>query len=177
MLPDFTAARVLHWLSRVERWLVLSAFLVLVLVVFADVVARELTGNGLYWASQTAIWANVLVVMAGFGLASAQGAHLRPRFSDDWLPAAWGPVLRFLQHLVMALFCSAIGALAAWVTYGSWQLGEISIDLLLPIWPVQMFLPLAFFSAGLRHLLYAIYTDLRPPETGGLAVLASESDA
>jgi TRAP-type C4-dicarboxylate transport system permease small subunit len=176
-MPDSTAAGLLRWLSRAERWLVLSAFLVLVLVVFADVLSREIAGSGLYWASQTAIWANVLVVMAGFGLASAAGAHLRPRITDDWLPASWDPVLQFLQHLVMALFCGAIGALAAWVTYGSWQLGEISIDLLLPIWPVQMFLPLAFFSASLRHLLYAIYTDLRPPETGGLAVLASESDA
>ena len=95
------ARRLLAVLAQVERVLCVSAFLLLVAVLFADVLSRELTAAGLYWAPQIGVWANVFVVMAGFGLASTAGAHLRPRFADDWLPQAWGRALEFLQHFVM----------------------------------------------------------------------------
>jgi TRAP-type C4-dicarboxylate transport system permease small subunit len=168
------AVLLLNRLKRFEKLLAIIAFLVLVFVVFADVVSRELTGAGLYWASQVGVWANVLVVMAGFGLASADGAHLRPRFADNWLPQRWSPLLATLQHLCMALFCLGIGLLAARVVFDSWQLGEVSIDLYLPIWPVQMFLPAAFFAATLRNVLYAAFTDLRPGDSNALAMNTSE---
>jgi TRAP-type C4-dicarboxylate transport system permease small subunit len=159
-------ARLLAGLQRCEKLLLGAAFAVLVLVVFADVVSRELYGAGLYWASRTGVWANVIVVMTGFGLASAGGAHLRPQFADNWLPERWSPLLATLQHLLMALFCLALGLLAGRVVLGSFQLGELSIDLFLPIWPVQLFLPLAFMAAFLRHFLYACYPALRPIEEG-----------
>jgi TRAP-type C4-dicarboxylate transport system permease small subunit len=164
------AFRLFDAIRLCERWLAILAFTVLISVVFADVVARELTGGGLFWASQVGVWANVVVVMAGFGLASGSGAHLRPRFADGWLPESWNPVLETLQHAVMALFSAAIGLLAARVVAGSWQLGEVSIDLFFPIWPVQVFLPVAFFIASIRHALYAIYPELRPVENSALAI-------
>lgn len=167
----------LRMLERCERVLALAAFAVLVVVIFADVLSRELTGAGLYWASQVGVWANVIVVMAGFGLASASGAHLRPRFADGWLPAGWGPALMTLQHLCMAVFCVAIGVLAARVVAGSMQLGEVSIDLFVPVWPIQIFLPLAFFAAALRHGIYALSPALRPIEQSALAQDSREQGA
>lgn len=164
------AVRLLRLLQLFERVLVICAFTVLVLVVFADVVSRELTGSGLYWASQVGVWANVIVVMAGFGIASASGAHLRPRFSDNWLPAGWQPALQTLQHFCMTVFCVLIGALSITVVRDSWQLGEVSLELFVPIWPVQVFLPLAFSIAAVRHALYATYPGLRPNENSALAM-------
>ncbi len=160
------AARLLTVIAAVEKLLCVSAFVVLVVVLFADVVSRELTAAGLHWAPQIGVWANVFVVMAGFGLASAAGAHLRPRFMDGWLPAAWEPALAGLQHLLMALFCVAIGAVALAVVAGSFRLGEVEIALFLPVWPVQAMLPLAFFTGALRHAVYALYPALRPTESG-----------
>jgi TRAP-type C4-dicarboxylate transport system permease small subunit len=169
-------ARVLNGLQRLEKFLVITAFLLLVVVIFADVVSRELTGAGLYWASQVGVWANVLVVMAGFGLASAEGVHLRPRFTDSWLPVSWEPVLCRAQHLCMALFCAAIALLAARVVVTSWQLGEVSIALYLPIWPVQLFLPLAFAAATFRHLLYALFPELQPADSNAMVRVVAESE-
>ena len=103
--PPLFAARLLAAAGLVEKTLCVAAFAVLVAVLFADVISREATAAGLHWASQIGVWANVAVVMAGFGLASASGAHLRPRFLDALLPQSWEPVLGFLQHFCMALFC------------------------------------------------------------------------
>ena len=167
------ATHLLSLVGRFEKGLMLLAFTVLVLVVFSDVLARELTGAGLYWASRTAVWANVIVVMAGFGLASADGAHLRPRFADNWLPAGWSGALEFLQHAVMALFCAAIAWLSASVALESRALGEVAVELFLPVWPVQVFLPLAFSAAAIRHAIYAWVPELRPEESAALLTTGS----
>lgn len=160
------AAAVLGVLRRIERLICVVAFAVLVAVMFADVLSRELTSAGLYWAPQIGVWANVFVVMAGFGLASADGAQLRPRFADGWLPERWNGALGFLQHAFMAVFCVGIGALSLKVVFGTWQLGEVSIDLFLPLWPVQAMLPAAFLAASVRHGIYAVFPALRPGERG-----------
>ena len=167
--PDW-ARSLLRLLQTGERILVVVAFSLLVLVVFADVVSREVTGGGMYWVSQVGVWANVIVVMAGFGIASANGAHLRPRFADNWLPASWQPALQTLQHICMTLFCVLIGALSVSVVHDSWRLGEVSLDLFVPVWPVQAFLPLAFSIGAIRHALYATYPKLRPDENSALAL-------
>ena len=168
------ASKILARLNQFEKLLTIAAFIVLVLVVFADVVSREVQDAGLFWASQTGVWANVIVVMAGFGLASSAGAHLRPRFADQWLPASWHATIETLQHLVMALFCLSLGLLASRVVAGSWQLGELSLDLFLPVWPIQLFLPLAFLAGTLRHALYACYPSLRPIESNSTAFVAED---
>jgi len=153
-------------ISRIEKALCISAFVVLVAVLFADVISREATAAGIHWAPQIGVWANVLIVMAGFGLASSSGAHLRPRFADEWLPERWHGVLLRVQHLLMAAFCLAIGSVSFQVVLGSWQLGEVEITLFLPIWPIQAMLPLAFFIGALRHSIFAWKPALRPDETG-----------
>lgn len=171
------AKRLLEFLHNCEKWLCISAFAVLVAVVFADVLSREITGGGLYWASQVGVWANVIVVMAGFGLASADGSHLRPRFADNWLPDSWRPALITLQHFCMTVFCVLFGALASGVVYDTWLLGEVSLELFVPVWPVQVFLPAAFIVAAIRHALFATYPPLRPIESSALKVSAKGEGA
>ncbi len=173
-MSERLAQRVLAVVSRVERWLCIAAFALLVAVLFADVLSRELTAAGLHWASQIGVWANVAVVMAGFGLASASGAHLRPRFLDELLPASWNDLLGVLQHLLMALFCVAIGWVSLTVVLDSYQLGAVELTLFWPVWPVQALLPLAFFAAALRHLIYAFFARLRPADSGAFDINADQ---
>ncbi len=171
---DSGARRFLRGLRTVENVLCVMAFALLVAIIFADVVSRELTNSGLYWAAQSGVWANVLVVLAGFGLASADGTHLRPRFADNWLPRSWHGILETLQHAVMSLFCAAASWLACMVVLESQQLGEVSLDLFLPIWPIQGLLPLALIAATARHAVYAMHRELRPGESGALAAIVQQ---
>ena len=179
----YMAGQVLKVLARLEKTLCIAAFAVLVVVLFADVLSRELSGAGLHWASQIGVWANVFVVMAGFGLASANGAHLRPRFLDKLLSGRAETALAFLQHFCMALFCAAIGAVSfacVWtrprLVLGSWRLGEVEISMFLPVWPVQAMLPLAFFAGALRHALYAFFPMLRPADSGAFDIGADSPE-
>ena len=157
-------SKILARVGRAERLLSFAAFIVLIGVVFADVVSREVTGTGLHWARQAGVYANLFVVMFGIGIASTHGAHLRPRFADHWLPARWEPGLIRVQEGLMAVFCLSFAVVAASVVMDSYAFGERSVVLRIAIWPFQAIIPLVFLIAAFRHCAYAVFSSLRPPE-------------
>ena len=159
-----SAETALAQLVKAERWISCIAFAVLITVIFADVVSRELTGSGMHWARQVGVYANIFIVMAGFGLASAGGEHLRPRFADGWLPASWNPVLIRLQESLMALFCLAFAVVAVEVVTETFNIQERSVVLRVVVWPFQAVIPIAFAVATLRHAIYALHPQLRPAD-------------
>jgi len=159
------AALILVRIGRVERAITFAAFLVLITVVFADVLSREMTGTGLHWARQAGVYANIFVVMFGIGVASAHGAHLRPRFADGWLPARWGPALERIQDGLMALFCFGFAIVAVGVVMQSYELAERSVVLRIVVWPFQAVIPVVFLIAMVRHGSYACFPALRPADS------------
>ncbi len=170
------AERFLQLLGRMERIVTSAAFTLLIAAIFLDVFSRELTGVGLHWARQAGVYANIIVVMFGLGLASAGGNHLRPRFADNWLPARWAPVIMRLQDSLMSAFCLFAAGAGAQLTWESMQLGERSTLLPILIWPVLMALPLAFFLVGVRHAVYAAYPELAPQDPLRIAPESSSND-
>lgn len=158
--------RALDAIRHVELAVTCAAFAVLAAVLFADVVVREITGSGLSWARQVGVFANVVVTIVGIGLASASGAHLRPRFADGWVPRAWDPWLVRIGELLTALFCLAFAWLALSVVRETYALDERSVVLRLVVWPFQAVLPAAFVLAALRHACYGLWPALRPAERG-----------
>lgn len=154
--------KLLALLQRAEKIIVVVAFAGMVAVVFADVLAREVTGVGLPWARQVGVYFNIVVVLFGIGLASAAASHLRPRFADGWLPARWERQVSLLAEALFALFCLIFALVALGVVSESVALDERSEILRLPVWPVQSLIPLVFLLAALRHGIYALRPELRP---------------
>jgi len=167
--PHRVVVAALGQIERFERAITFGCFLVLIAVVFADVVSREVIGTGLHWARQVGVYANLFVIMIGIGLASAAGAHLRPRFADSWLPARWSGVLDRLQDGVMALFCITFAVVATAMVYDGYLLSERSAILGIVIWPFQAVMPFVFLVATFRHGAYALYPGLRPVPAAGAA--------
>jgi len=162
--PQAIAARALKHLHRAERLLTFLAFAVMAGAVFADVLIREFSGSGWLYATPIAVWANVVVVLLGIGLASQDGAHLRPRFADAWVPKSWDPIMRRVQEAVFAVFCLLFAILCWQVVAESMRLREYGSVLRILIWPIQAVMPIAFTLAALRHGLYACMPALRPRE-------------
>lgn len=154
--------RALEHIARAERVLACAALMLLVAILFVDVTSREISGTGFSWARQLGVYANLVVTMAGLGLASAGGAHLRPRFADRWLPVVWEARILQLQQAVMALFCAGFAALAVVAVAETFALGERTATPPWLVWPFQLVVPLAFLVAALRHAIYATVPDLRP---------------
>ena len=141
-----------------------AAFATLVLVIFADVVMRRVTGSGVVWARELGVFSNIVLTIIGIGLASADGTHLRPRFFDRLFPDSWDPVLARIQEGLTALAFAALAWVATRVVLETHDLDDRSVVLRWVIWPVQLALPLAFAVGVLRHGAYALYPALRPAE-------------
>ena len=170
------AERFLRNLGRVERVITTLAFVILIAAIFLDVFSREMTGTGLHWARQAGVYANIVVVMFGLGLASAGGQHLRPRFADNWLPARWQPLILRLQDGLMSVFCLFASVAGALVTREAITLAERSTLLPVLIWPILLTLPLAFLLVGIRHAIYACIPATAPPDLVQRAATASADD-
>ncbi len=109
--PPSGLASLLAGLRQAELVVTTSAFVVLAVVIFADVVMRRVTGSGLVWAREIGVLANVVLTIIGIGLASADGTHLRPRLLDHIFPDSWDAALTRVQELLTALAFAAL----AWI--------------------------------------------------------------
>ena len=134
---------------------------------FADVAFREITGTGLHWSRQLGVYANLFVVMFGLGVASSAGAHLRPRFADNWLPKSWSPFLTRLQEAIMSLFCLLFAIVAFQVVVETFNDNVQSIVLRIVVWPFQAVIPIAFLLTSIRHFFYSIDPSQRPSMEDG----------
>ena len=169
--------RLLLRLQAAERGITFFAFCIMIAIVFADVAVREVTGSGLHWARQIGVYANIFVVMLGFGLASSEAAHLRPRFADSWIPKRFERFMPHVQEGLMSLFCVVVAVVAASVVMETFELQERSVVLRLLVWPVQAVIPLAFVIAAFRHGCYAIWPALAPQPPSNLEAAAAAAAA
>ena len=154
----------LHWLDRAERGLCVAAFSVLAALLFADVLLREVLGNGIPWARQAGVYANLVVVLFGMGLATSAGSHLRPRFADKLLPQSWQPLLRRTGFALTAALLLLFAALALQLSLETRALAETATVLRIPLWPLQFLLVVSFASSALRNGCYCLRPELAPGE-------------
>jgi len=156
------ASKVLRWIAFGERGVCILAFCVLTAALFADVVSREFSGAGLHWSGQVGVYANILLVLAGFGLATGAGTHLRPRFVDGIWPAGSEAIVERLQYLLTALILSVLAVVAAQIVMQTRLLDERSLTLGWPVWCFQLALPLVLVTGAIKNLCFCVWPDLRP---------------
>jgi len=161
------ASVLLKWMLRAEQFITAAAFLLMVGVLGLDIFGREVLGSGKIWATPIAVFCNVAVAFIGIGIASAHGAHLRPKFLDKLAPRRLDGGFDRLTDAGFALFCLGAGWLCWRVVQETIELQETDPVLQWPLWPFQLFLVLGFGLAVVRHALYAAWPGLRPQAEGG----------
>lgn len=154
-------------LRHTEQAATALAFLAMVLVLGWDIVGRELLSGGKIWATPIAVYANIVIAFIGIGLASAGGAHLRPRFFDGLAPRPLHALFDRLTDIGFALFSVGAAVLCWQVVRESIALQETDPVLQWQVWPFQVILVVAFGLAVLRHTLYAAWPATRPVAHGG----------
>lgn len=154
----------LFHLYRFEAAVAVLAYLVVTAALMADIVAREVFGEAIWGIQKVAVYGAVIAGLIGLGLATAKGKHIRPKFTDAWLPESWQANATQLGDLVAC----ATFLYAAWVSVelvqSSYEFNFLAPVLDWPIWPFQMLLPYTFASTALRYAAFAAAPQLRPQE-------------
>lgn len=158
--------RFIDAVTAAEKTIAFTAFVVMLTALLADVIGREVFAEGVFGSVRVAVYGLILCAMAGFGIATSTGGHLRPKFLDGVLR---GPAER--PGMVLGQLASA--AILAYLAYAAWQMAaftrmieerDIVLDTL--VWPIQMALPAGFALSALKHLIFAIFPALLPQEKG-----------
>jgi TRAP-type C4-dicarboxylate transport system permease small subunit len=141
-----------------------AAILMAAAALVADLIGRELLGQGIFGAQRAAVFLTFIAGFLGFALATGSGSHLRIKATDHLLPASWNVVLDRLASVISVGILSALAFYAARFVLETKGVGERSPTLDIPIWPIQALMVWAFCSAALRHLIYAFRPDLKVTE-------------
>ncbi|MFO1216730.1 MAG: TRAP transporter small permease subunit [Burkholderiaceae bacterium] len=167
------ARRLVDGWHRVECLIAVAAFGFIAVVLILDVAGRELLGPiykafdlkgspGIFAAQKMCVYALVIGSFCGVGVATATGSHLLPRLGFGWVPAAFGPTMNRIADVVTGLFFCGV-AWYGWVyVQSSMQAGLRAQAFDMPIWPIQLAIPVGFLSAGLRYFFFAAWPALRP---------------
>ena len=154
-------ARTLRWLRLIEASVASAAYAAVAILLMADVIGRELFETAILGAQQLAVYGAILAGFLGFTLATSDNTHLRPEFLDFVLKR-FEPWTSQASNALSALFFFGAG-------YVAWTFVEISMDagdrapvLYFFVWPLQLIIPYAFVSSGLKHLAFAVRPDLQP---------------
>jgi C4-dicarboxylate transporter DctQ subunit len=138
---------------QIERVLLVSALIVMALVVFIQVVLRFFEG-GFPWAEELARYLMIWAGFLGASIATRQRRHLKidilPRFLPD-KGKAKAAVMR-LASVISAGFCFFLVKVGYDFVSNSFKFGRASSSLGIPIWLVQLSIPLTMFIIACRFL-------------------------
>lgn len=154
----------IDWIVRFEKWIAFVAFLLMLGALAADVIGREVFGHGVFGAVKFSVYALIYCAMAGFGIATASGSHLRPKFLDRLVPQKFeGLALLLGQFASAGILLTLAAAGLTFVELGI-LLEERNVTLDILIWPIQSAIPAGFALSALRHIIYGVWLDLLPAE-------------
>ena len=158
----------LKWLKLSESIVATAAYTVVAILLMIDVIGRELFATSFLGMQQIAVYGAIIAGFLGLTLATSDNAHLRPEFMDFVAGRHENAVQRF-GDILSALFFFAAAYVAYTFVLISMDAGDKAPVLYFVIWPLQLVLPYAFGSAGVKHLIYGLRPDLKPysGEVGG----------
>lgn len=153
---------VLDSLHRIEKLLAAIAYMVVTGLLLVGIAARELFSTAIWGSEKMAVFAAIFAAFLGLTLTTAANGHLRPRFTDHWWPQAWQPSVARLGDLLSSAIFIGSGIIATSYVMDTYANHDRAIILYWPLWIIQIIIPYAFISSGLRHLVFALWPELKP---------------
>ena len=156
-----TASRALRLLTLVESIAAALAYAMVAALLIGDVVGREVLGKGIFGAQKMAVYCAIVAAFLGLSLATSANMQLRPSFLDHLFK---GPMVDRLGDGFAAIFYAFMAVIAILFIQQSMEFSDRAAVLYWLLWPIQLIIPYALFSTGLRHGAFAIWPGLKPAE-------------
>ena len=155
----------LKWIVRIELIVACICLAAAAFALCADVIAREILGQGIYGVQKFAVYCCAISGALGMSIVVQSGGHLRITAIDAlYRPQALTPVSR-LGDLVSASAFLFLAWFAAEFVANTYAFRETDTILQIPIWRVQIILPIAFILAAIKFIVHAAYPAHKPDET------------
>jgi C4-dicarboxylate transporter, DctQ subunit len=140
----------------VEEWIVSAILGVMVVVIFAQVVARYVFGSSFTWSEELARYAFIWLVFVGLGAVTLRGEHIVVDALTARLPDAARRVATQAVHAIVFAVNVLVIVAAVRMVYVLEELGQSSPALGLPMWTVYAAAPVGLAVASARLIQVSV---------------------
>lgn len=146
----------IDYLNKVERFLAIIFMGVMSVLVIFDVFSREVFNQGIPWAQKSAVYLMIWGGFIGAIMVSNSATHLRPEVADKlWARFKNGPELFVrVQNFFMFVFAVIFFYVSIQYVKESFEFGDKSVVLNVPLWMLQLIIPYTFLSMSLRNIYF-----------------------
>jgi C4-dicarboxylate transporter DctQ subunit len=141
--------RVLTWIENSLAALALGGAAV---IAIAGVIMRYVFGDGIFWSEEAVIFLVILSTFIGAVITLRHNEHV----NVDIMPALLGErgkwVFAMLGTLLLVIYCGVIGAYAWILIFEPAASNTITPSLKLPLWVVELSLPIGLTLMFLRSM-------------------------
>lgn len=140
------------WVENAETALLVSVLSIMVIFAFAQVVLRNIFGEGILWGD---IFLRHLVLWVGFlgaSLATRQEKHINIDLFTRFLSQRGKDISRLITNLFSFLICVVLTD-ASWRFVQDEQLMGTTVFNDIPAWYFQIIIPVGFLLMALRFLI------------------------
>lgn len=145
-----------NYFSKFERVFLIIAVSVMTLVVFFDFFLREFFDGGFIWAKELAAYLMIWVGFIGASYATKENKHLVVGIPEKLFPKKILPFVSLFVNVVVfsvTLFLAYLGFIYVAETKA---IGETSLVLNIPLWIVQVIIPVSLVIIAIRFIGIAV---------------------
>ncbi|MDX5362562.1 MAG: TRAP transporter small permease [Pseudazoarcus pumilus] len=146
--------------SRSEEVLIGVLILAASVILFANVVARYVFNAGFPWAEELVRYQIVWMVFLGASVAARQGIHIGVDILLKLSPPPLARLIDLLIHVVSITFCGFLVFYGAELIVQTRAFGQVSPAMQMPMWLVQLAIPVGAALMALRFAQHFVRTLL-----------------
>jgi TRAP-type C4-dicarboxylate transport system permease small subunit len=133
-----------------EQVMVVVFLSAMIVVAFSQIALRNFWSTGFPWADALVRYSVLWVGFIGASMAAREGKHIKIDALSQWLPAKHRKLLQVLISVCTALVCVILTLAAFNFVRFEARMGSRTF-FNLPIWILQLILPLSFALMALRY--------------------------
>lgn len=145
-------SRLDRFIGQIEKLLLSAMLTAMIVVAFLQIVLRNFFDTGLPWGDSFVRYLVLWVGFIGAALATREGSHINIDVLSRWLPGASKTVNLLVIHLFSCLICAVL-AYASFVFVRNEHLLEGTAFFDIPVWLLQLVLPVTFALMTLRYAM------------------------
>jgi TRAP-type C4-dicarboxylate transport system permease small subunit len=159
--PEKGANKIFVWMNRGEDALLVTCLVVMVVLAFFNIIARNFGGGGIAWADKVLINLVLWVAMLGGAIASKSNDHIKIDIVSPFVPAQYHKYFnvftQFFAGIVTAILCYEAYQLVATIEYPEHREFIPHIQ----TWMPMAIMPFGFALMSIRFFRFSIEAGIK----------------
>lgn len=141
-----------NFIAKIEKIFLVIGVSVMILVVFFDIILRELFDGGFIWAKELAAFLMIWVGFVGASLAAKENKHIVVGIPEKLFPKKILPYVSLFASVIIFTVTILIAYLGFNYVLETREFGETSLVLNIPLWIVQIIIPASLVIIAFRFI-------------------------